>query len=169
MVEARNVRERNVGEWICERLRTGSMNMLPGLISRTISEGRSVGVKRRVRGVTLFAAALLTSTLGPLIEEASGQTCRPAVVGYIVRDKKGNVLNEAELESVRKQLTSEWHFRRMPFSDDGKTLIDGYSEEAQRARNLVPLSFVESGAAAMCVVRLKEVRSVWRRDHAPRL
>jgi hypothetical protein len=145
------------------------MNMLPGLISRTISEGRSVGVKRRVRGVTLFAAALLTSTLGPLIEEASGQTCRPAVVGYIVRDKKGNVLNEAELESVRKQLTSEWHFRRMPFSDDGKTLIDGYSEEAQRARNLVPLSFVESGAAAMCVVRLKEVRSVWRRDHAPRL
>jgi hypothetical protein len=131
------------------------MNRFIGLISHANIDGAAVRIKPCVLAVNLLAAALLIPAFYPSIEAACGQSCRPAVVGYIVRDEKGNVLNEAQLESVRKEMTSRWDIRRMPFSEDGKTLIGEYSEEAKRAKILVPTLFVAN--ASTCELGLEEV------------
>lgn len=131
------------------------MNRFIALIGHDNSDCATVRIKPRVLAVNVLAAALLMPALCLSIEEAYGQSCRPAVAGYIVRDEKGNVLNEAGLESVRKEINSAWDIRRMPFSEDGRTLIGEYSEEAKRAKNLVPTLFVAN--ASTCDLGLKEV------------
>jgi hypothetical protein len=105
--------------------------------------------------VTLVAAAMLAPSFCESIEEAYGQSCRPAVIAYIVRDGKGNVLNEAQLQSLRKGLESWWNIRRLPFSENGKTLISEYSAEADQAKNLLPVLYVADSAG--CEVGLTEV------------
>src|SRR5262245_7267711 len=53
--------------------------------------------------VLLCAVTILVATQGV----AAGQFCSPAVVSYIVRDAKGAVLSETQLNSVSEQLPKE--------------------------------------------------------------
>ena len=50
----------------------------------------------------MFTIILLISFI--IAGGAEPQSCNPAVVGYVVRDEKGRVLNEAELQTIYAQL-----------------------------------------------------------------
>jgi hypothetical protein len=129
------------------------LNIFPGLISR---DGQGVTLNIQRRGLAnVLAAALLMAGLCPSTKEAFGQSCRPAVVSYIVRDEKGSVLNETDLGLMSREMTSGWGTRKIAFSEDGKSLISEYSEDAKRAVNQVPVLTVSN--ATKCELWLKEV------------
>jgi len=131
------------------------LNIFPGLISHGDIQGAKVNILRRGLAVKVLAAALLMPALCPSINEAFGQSCRPAVVSYLVRDEKGKVLNETELVLISKEMTSRWGIRQIAFSEDGKSVISEYSEDAKRAVNQVPVLTVSN--ATKCELWLKEV------------
>jgi len=131
------------------------LNILPGLISRADIQRAKVNIQRRGLAINVLAAALLMPGLCQSTKEAFGQSCRPAVVSYLVRDEKGKVLNETELGLISKEMTSGWGIRKIAFSEDGKSLISEYSEDAKRAVNQIPVLTVSN--ATKCELWVKEV------------
>ena len=55
---------------------------------------------------TLFAVMGILACCA-FVPEADAQSCRPAVLSYIVRDAKGKNLSEAELQAVHKQMRGQ--------------------------------------------------------------
>src|SRR5215217_7331756 len=80
------------------------MRLYTGVIDRVSSVAPAARLKSLLGPTGLFVSVLLLSAPYLSADEAYGQSCRPAVLKYIVRDGKGENLSEAELESVRKQM-----------------------------------------------------------------
>jgi hypothetical protein len=52
---------------------------------------------------TLILTLLILAAYAP-VSEALGQSCRPAVLGYFVRDAKGKNLTEEQLQALTKEM-----------------------------------------------------------------
>jgi hypothetical protein len=86
------------------------------------------------------------------------QSCNPAVVSLIVRDEKGNVLSEAELKSISKQLPesigdARVHIGETSFADDGRTFHWPESAEWKNGNRVWSLQFINNET---CTMRLTE-------------
>jgi hypothetical protein len=86
-----------------------------------------------------------------LLNEAAAQSCRPAVLDYLVRDAKGKNLTEAELQKVYKTMTPAADGVTMVgFAADG-TLV-GYSAKETRSK----LAAINYANAAECRIKVTE-------------
>jgi hypothetical protein len=98
-------------------------------------------------GPLLILSALFFSYGG-----ASGQSCRPAVLDYIVRDAKGRNLSEVELHAVvRKMPRPAQGVETVAFAADG-TLV-GYSAK-ETSSKLFAIYYAD---AASCHIKVGEI------------
>lgn len=129
------------------------------LYARVNDRVRSVAPKVRLKSLLgpkgLFISVLLLSAPHLAAHAAYGQSCRPAVLEYIVRDRKGRNLSEAALEAVRKQMAQPaGEVSLVSLAADGE-IISEYSAEAKEAKTRLPaLSYVD---ARSCELDVKEV------------
>jgi len=94
---------------------------------------------------------------------AAGQFCSPAVVSYIVRDAKGAVLSEAQLNSVSEQLPkaigdATVETDQVSFMNDLQTFHWHESVDWESGKKLPALEFVN---AKTCNLHLGEVTLTW--------
>ena len=94
---------------------------------------------------------------------AAGQFCSPAVVSYIVRDAKGAVLSEAQLNSVSEQLPkaigdATVETDQVSFMNDLQTFHWHESVDWEGGKKLPALEFVNAGT---CNLHLGEVTLTW--------
>ena len=87
------------------------------------------------------------------------QSCNPAVVDYIIRDEKGQVLSEADVKAIVTQLPKQVgnanvDGTQVSFADDKKTYYWPESVEWEKGNKLPALSFAN---AATCTLQLEEV------------
>ena len=100
----------------------------------------------------MLFAFLLTLVFGT-------QSCNPAVVDYIVRDEKGQVLSETEVKSLVSQLPKEVgnanvSDTQVSFAADKKTYYWPESVEWKDGTKVAALSFAN---AATCTLHLEEI------------
>ena len=90
---------------------------------------------------------------------ARAQSCNPAVVSYIVRDEKGNLLNETELKEVYEQLPksigdAHTFQGEVSFAADGNSFYRPESVEFEKGKKVPALEFINSET---CTMHLGEV------------
>ena len=90
---------------------------------------------------------------------ARAQSCNPAVVSYIVRDEKGNVLTETQLKEVYEQLPkaigdAHTFLGEVSFAADGKSFYRPESVEFEKGKKVPALEFINSET---CTMQLSEV------------
>lgn len=90
---------------------------------------------------------------------ASAQFCNPAVVDYIVRDEKGNVLNVEELNTIHQQLpktigNGDTGVGEASFTSDGVTYYWPESVDWEKGKKLSTLEFANAGT---CTLQLPRV------------
>ncbi len=79
------------------------------------------------------------------------QSCHPAVVNYIVRDEKGNVLGESELNAVYERISKlpsevgSVYVETAFLAKDRKTFYSPYSEERKSGEEVPVIAFGHSG------------------------
>ena len=126
---------------------------------RVIGAVKSVALTASLKSLVgpkgLFVSVLLLSATYLSAHEAYGQSCRPAVLKYIVRDEKGKPLSEAEVQAVRKRMAQPAaEASLVSFSEDGEIYSD-YSTEAKEAKTKLPaLSYAD---AKSCELNVKEI------------
>jgi hypothetical protein len=94
---------------------------------------------------------------------AEPQSCNPAVVSYLVRDEKGSVLNEAELQTVYAQLPKKigdagLDAGQVSVAENGENFYWPESVNWSRGRKEAALEFAN---AATCTMQLSEVTLVY--------
>jgi hypothetical protein len=94
---------------------------------------------------------------------AEPQSCNPAVVSYVVRDEKGRVLNEAELQTVYAQLPEKignagLEAGQVSVAENGENFYWPESVNWARGRKEPALEFAN---AATCTMQLSEVTLVY--------
>ena len=129
------------------------------LYTRVIDRVWSVALAERLKSLLgpkgLFVSVLLLSAPYLSANEAYGQSCRPAVLKYVVRDEKGKNLNEAELESVRKQMAQPaGEVSMVSLAGDGE-IYSEYSAEAKEVKTKLPALYYAD--AKSCELDVKEV------------
>jgi len=87
------------------------------------------------------------------------QSCNPAVVSYVVRDEKGVVLNEAELQTIYAQLPKKignagLEAGQVSVAENGEDFYWPESVDWSRGRKEPALEFAN---AATCTMQLSEV------------
>ena len=131
------------------------MRPYAGVIDRMRSVALAARLKRLLGARGSFVPVLLLLALHPSANEAHGQSCRPAVLEYTVRDEKGKYLSEAELESVRKRMAQPaGGVSTVSFAGDGE-VISEYSAEAKEAKTKSPALYYAD--AKSCELDVKEV------------
>jgi hypothetical protein len=126
---------------------------------RVLGAAKSVALTASLKSLVspkgLFASVLLLSATHLSASEAYGQSCRPAVLKYIVRDERGENLSEAEMQAVRKQMAQPAaEVSMVSLSEDGGVYSD-YSTEAKEAKTKLPaLSYAD---AKSCELNVKEL------------
>ena len=101
---------------------------------------------------------LLGLLLLPLVS-VSAQSCNPAVVDYIVRDEKGNVLNKEELKTIHQQLpktigNADTAVDEVSFTSDAVTYYWPESVDWSKGKKVPALEFAN---AATCTLNLPRV------------
>lgn len=129
------------------------------LDTRVVGRVRSVALVARWKSFLgpkgLFVSVWLLSALHLSAHAAYGQSCRPAVLQYIVRDEKGKNLSEAALEAVRKQMAQPaGEVSLVSLAGDGK-IYSEYSAEAKEAKTKLPALYYAD--AKSCELDVKEV------------
>ena len=100
---------------------------------------------------TLILTLVLLAAYAPA-SEAFGQSCRPAVLGYFVRDAKGKNLSEEQLRAVSKQMSKPAPSAvQLALAADG-TFV-GYSSKPTK-RKLAALYHEDSGG---CELDIREM------------
>jgi len=94
--------------------------------------------------------ALLIFVAYPAASEAFGQSCRPAVLGYFVRDAKGNYLTEQELKAISASMP-QLSVEQVAFAPDG-TLV-GYSTKKTKLQRAA----LSQANAASCQLKIGEM------------
>jgi hypothetical protein len=89
----------------------------------------------------------------------NAQSCNPAVVDYIIRDEKGQVISEADVKSIVSQLPKQVGNAnvadtQVSFATDKQTYYWPESVEWEKGNKLPALSFAN---AATCTLHLEEV------------
>ena len=131
------------------------MRLYTGVIDRVRSVALAARLKSLLGPKGLFVSVLLLSAPYLSAHEAYGQSCRPAVLKYIVRDEKGKNLSEAELESVRKQMAQPaGEVSMVSLAEDGE-IYSEYSAEAKEAKTKLPALYYAD--AKSCELDVKEV------------
>lgn len=103
----------------------------------------------------LFVSALLLSATYLSANEAYGQSCRPAVLKYIVRDEKGKTLSEAALQAVRNEMAEPKAEVSMVSLSKGGEVYSEYSAQAKEAKIKLPaLTYWDAGS---CELDVKEI------------
>jgi len=87
------------------------------------------------------------------------QSCNPAVVDYIVRDEKGNVLSREELKTIHQQLpetigNAVTAVSEVSFTNDGVTYYWPESVDWDKGKKVGSLEFAN---AATCTLNLPRV------------
>ena len=87
------------------------------------------------------------------------QSCNPAVVDYIIRDEKGQVLSESDVKAIVTQLPKQVgnanvNDTQVSFAEDKTTYYWPESVEWDKGNKLPALSFAN---AATCTLHLEEV------------
>ena len=91
------------------------------------------------------------------------QSCNPAAVSYVVRDEKGSVLNEAELQTIYAQLPEKignagLAAGEVSVAENGENFYWPESVDWPRGRKEPALEFAN---AATCTMQLSEVTLVY--------
>jgi hypothetical protein len=94
------------------------------------------------------------------LTSASAQYCNPAVVDYIVRDEKGNVLNGEELKTIHQQLpktigNADTAVAEVSFTSDGVTYYWPESVDWGKGKKVPALEFANAGT---CTLNLPGVK-----------
>src|SRR6266487_1815683 len=118
------------------------------------------------KGITAVFTILLLVFLATGVEP---QSCNPAVVSYIVRDEKGSVLNETELQTLYAQLPKKigdaWlEAGQVSVAENGENFYWPESVDWSKGRKEPALEFAN---AATCTMQLSEVTLIYhgRRMH----
>jgi hypothetical protein len=97
------------------------------------------------------------------------QSCNPAVVSYVVRDEKGSVLNETELQTVYAQLPKKignaaLAAGQVSLAEDGQSFYWPESVDWSKGKKKSTLEFAN---AITCTMQLSEVTLIYhdRRMH----
>jgi hypothetical protein len=99
----------------------------------------------------LFAILVLSTT-------SYGQSCNPAVVSYLVRDEKGNVITEEQLTAITKQLPEKIgdagvDTTSVSFKPDNVAYYWPEDADADKGSKVLALLFAN---AATCTMHLSE-------------
>jgi hypothetical protein len=97
--------------------------------------------------------------LSAIPDARATQSCNPAVVNYMVRDEKGNVLSEAELKTIAEQLPktigdASVNVAQVSFANDLKTYYWPESTDWPKGKKQPALEFAN---AASCTLHLTEI------------
>jgi len=89
----------------------------------------------------------------------SAQYCNPAVVDYIVRDEKGNVLSGEELKTIHQQLPetigkADTAVGEVSFISDGETYYWPESVDWDKGRKVSTLEFANAGTCTLNLPRV---------------
>jgi hypothetical protein len=129
---------------------------LLGPISQQIPKRcRATALQRRgISMLSIWLVMILVAT-----PSAPSQSCNPAVVDYIVRDEKGQVLSAADLKSIYELLPKEIgnagvNTSQVSFAEDKKTYYWLESVEWEKGAKVPALEFAN---AATCTLHLEEV------------
>jgi hypothetical protein len=95
--------------------------------------------------------------------DAEPQSCNPAVVSYLVRDEKGRVLNEAELQTIYAQLPKKignagLEAGQVSLAENGQDFYWPESVDWSKGRKEPALEFAN---AATCTMQLSEVTLIY--------
>jgi len=87
------------------------------------------------------------------------QSCNPAVVDYIVRDEKGNVLSGEELKTIHQQLpeaigNANTAVGEVSFIGDGETYYWPESVDWDKGKKVSTLEFANAGTCTLSLPRL---------------
>jgi hypothetical protein len=109
--------------------------------------------------MALFVAMLPALAMVAPGKPTRAQSCNPAVVSYLVRDERGQVISAAELKAVYEQLPQsigDAHLDagEVSFKADGKSYYWPEDANWAQGRKLPALQFAN---AAACAMRLTEV------------
>ena len=93
------------------------------------------------------------------LASVSAQSCNPAVVDYIVRDEKGNVLSREELQAIHQQLPKtigdgNTAVDEVSFTSDGVTYYWPESADSDKGQKVPALEFAN---ARTCTLNLPQV------------
>jgi len=118
------------------------------------------------KGITVVFTILLLVFLATGVEP---QSCNPAVVSYVVRDEKGTVLNETELQTLYAQLPKKigdagLEAGQVSVAENGQDFYWPESVDWSKGRKEPALEFAN---AATCTMQLSEVTLIYhdRRMH----
>ena len=108
--------------------------------------------------IILCMIALLFVTTSP------AQSCNPAVVDYLIRDEKGQILSEADVKSIAAQLPKQVGNAnvgdsQVSFAEDKKTYYWPESVDWEKGTRLPALSFAN---ASTCTLHLEEVTLTYK-------
>jgi len=110
--------------------------------------------KRRFGGINFahsFVVALLIFVACVSTGSIYGQECHPAAVNYIVRDEKGKVLGESDLNAVYERISKlpsevgSVYVGTAFLAKDWKTFYSPYSEERKSGEEVPVIAFGHSG------------------------
>lgn len=91
------------------------------------------------------------------------QSCNPAAVSYVVRDEKGSVLNEAELQTIYAQLPKKigdagLEVGEVSVTENGENFYWPESVDWSKGKKEPALEFAN---AATCTMQLSEVTLIY--------
>ena len=106
-----------------------------------------------------IAVALLILSSCAFGNLTHAQYCNPAVVSYLVRDEKGDLLGRAELRAIYEQLPksigdARTHLGEVSLADDGRTFYRPASNEWGKGKKMPALEFINNET---CTMHLTEV------------
>ena len=110
----------------------------------------------------VFTILLLISLT--TVRSVEPQSCNPAVVSYVVRDEKGRVLNETDLQTIYAQLPKKigdaWlEAGQVSVAENGEDFYWPESGDWSKGRKEPALEFAN---AATCTMRLSEITLIYR-------
>ena len=110
----------------------------------------------------VFTVVLLLISL-TTARSVEPQSCNPAVVSYVVRDEKGTVLNETELQTIYAQLPKKigdaWlEAGHVSIAENGENFYWPESVDWSKGRKEPALEFAN---AATCTMQLSEVTLIY--------
>jgi hypothetical protein len=90
----------------------------------------------------------------------SAQSCNPAVVDYIVRDEKGNVLSGEELKTIQQKLpetigNAGTAVSEVSFTSDGVTYYWPESVDWDKGKKVPSLEFANAGTCTLNLPRVE--------------
>jgi hypothetical protein len=93
------------------------------------------------------------------LTSVSAQSCNPAVVDYIVRDEKGNVLSGEELKAIHQQLpetigNANTAVGEVSFTSDGVTYYWPESVDWDKGKKVSTLEFANAGTCTLNLPRV---------------